>query len=327
MRDSDLDSNGKAEPVSADEATVAELLRAAGKREIPPAHFAQSLQATLHAEWRATVDQQFQRRRQRAFAGAAVAAVVVLGVAASLWVAGPTEAAVARVVQVAGSAAVEKGQADVTAGQRLVTKSGGRLALVFNNGITVRLDEETEVRVEQSDRLSVVRGAVYVDSGKNGASAPLVIETPYGKVRHLGTQYEVRLLAAELSVSVREGRIGLERRDATLQGSAGEQLVVSSGGNVRREVIAADAASWSWIGAVTPPYDIDRRPLAEFLSWAGRELGREVVYATPAAEAQAGQVVLRGSVSGLTPDQAVDAVLVSTTLRVERTAGRLTIRD
>jgi hypothetical protein len=47
----------------------------------------------------------------------------------------------------------------------------------------------------------------------------------------------------------------------------------------------------------------------------------------PAAQAQTDQVVLRGSVSGLTPDQAVDAVLVSTTLRVERTAGRLTIRD
>jgi hypothetical protein len=47
----------------------------------------------------------------------------------------------------------------------------------------------------------------------------------------------------------------------------------------------------------------------------------------PAAQVQTDQVVLRGSVSGLTPDQAVDVVLVSTTLRVERTAGRLTIGD
>jgi hypothetical protein len=78
---------------------------------------------------------------------------------------------------------------------------------------------------------------------------------------------------------------------------------------------------------VTPPYEIDNRPLLEFLVWAGRETGREVVFATPAAEAQAGQVVLKGSVAGLGPDQAIDAVLVSTSLRAERTPGRLTIRN
>ena len=180
---------------------------------------------------------------------------------------------------------------------------------------------------ERGDRVELLRGAIYVDSGRDGATAPLVVVTPYGSVRHVGTQYEVRMLETELSVSVREGRIGLERKDASLQGAAGEQLVVSSGGNVRREVIAADAADWSWIAQVTPPYEIDQRPLVEFLAWAGRELGREVVFATPAAQAEAGQVILRGSVTGLTPDQAVDAVLVSTPLHAERVDGQLVIRN
>jgi hypothetical protein len=324
MRNSDHADSAR--QASQDEATVAELLRAAGRREVPPPEFAQSLKATLHAEWRSAVDLRLQQRRRRAFAGAAVAAVVVMGVASSLWLATPTEAAVARVVQVSGTVAANVARAEVKAGERLVTKEGGRMAVAFNSGITVRFDEETEVRVERGDRLELLRGAIYVDSGGNGAS-PLVVATPYGNVRHLGTQYEVRMRAAELSVSVREGRIGLERKDASLQGSAGEQLVVSSGGNVRREAVAPDGAAWSWIAAVTPPYEIDQRPLPEFLAWAGRELGRDVVFATPASQAQAGQVILRGSVAGLTPDQAVDAVLVSTTLHAERSPGRLTIRD
>jgi ferric-dicitrate binding protein FerR (iron transport regulator) len=128
----------------------------------------------------------------------------------------------------------------------------------------------------------------------------------------------VRVLEAGLSVSVREGRISLDRDDASLQGLAGEQLVVSASGNVQRQAIATDAPAWRWIGEVTPPYAIDNRPLAEFLAWAGRELGREVVFASPAAEAQAGQIVLRGSVLGLSPDQAVDAVLLSTPVKAER---------
>jgi ferric-dicitrate binding protein FerR (iron transport regulator) len=326
MRNSDLDT-GSAGQASQEEATVAELLRAVGKREVPPEDYAEALKTALHAEWRATVDQQVRLRRRRAFAGAAVAAVVVMGIAANLWIAGPTEAAVARVVQVAGTADAIAARAEVKAGERLVTQAGGRMAVAFNSGITVRLDQQTEIHVERGDRLQLLRGAIYIDSGREGTAAPLVVSTTYGNVRHLGTQYEVRMRAAELSVSVREGKIGVDRKDASLQGMAGEQLVVSSAGNVRRETIAPDAAEWSWIAAVTPPYEIDQRPLTEFLLWAGRELGRDVVFATPAAQAQAGQVILRGSVAGLTPDQAVDAVLVSTPLRAERVAGRLVIRE
>ena len=322
MREAD-DGAGEPQPVSQDDA-VADLLRAVGKRDVPPAEYAASLRAALHAEWRAAADERLRLRRRRTFAGAAAAAVV-LGVAASLWIGETTEAAVARVVLVSGADSPAAG-ADVQAGERLATQAGVRMAVAFGSGITVRLDQQTEVRVTDGDSLELLRGAVYVDAGGTAATAPLVVTTPYGSVRHLGTQYEARMLAAELSVSVREGRIGIDRQDASLQARAGEQLVVSSGGNVRRESIAADAPAWSWIAAVTPPFDIDQRPLVEFLDWAGRELGREVSFATPAAEAEAGQVVLRGSVAGLTPDQAVDAVLVSTNLRAERTPGRLVLR-
>lgn len=328
MHDPDLDSTHSVNADTAEEATLAALLRAAGKREVPPEAFAKNLRAALHDEWQSGVEQRRLRRTRWQWGGAAAAAIAVMGVAVSLWLSAPADEAIARIVQVAGDGPLAADATNsVVAGDRLVTGEGSRLAVVFADGIAVRLDELTEVRVDRRDSLTVSRGAVYIDAGGRGTGSALRVQTPYGSVRHLGTQYEVRLLEGSLSVSVREGRISLDREDASLQGAAGEQLLVSSSGNVQRQPIAADAPAWDWIAGVTPSYEIDNRPLPEFLAWAGRELGREVVFATPAAEAQAGQVVLRGAVTGLTPDQAVDAVLVSTTLRAERTPGRLTIRE
>ncbi len=325
-RDPEHDTPSSTSP-DAEDATLAALLRAAGRREAPPEEFAQSLRTALRDEWQAGVEQRRQRRKTWQLGGAAAAAVAVMGVAVSLWLAAPGDIAVARIVQVTGDAiSPADARSDLLPGARVVTGAGSRMALVLAGGVAVRLDEETEVRVDRADSLAVSRGAVYVDADVKGASMPLRVQTPYGSVRHLGTQYEVRVLEDALSVSVREGRIALDRDDASLQGSAGERLVVSSAGNVQRGRIAADAPAWDWIAAVTPPFEIDSLPLSEFLAWAGRELGREVVFATPAAQAEAGQVILRGSIAGLTPDQAVDAVLVSTQLQAERSPGRLTVK-
>ncbi len=69
-----------------------------------------------------------------------------------------------------------------------------------------------------------------------------------------------------------------------------------------------------------PPFDIDGRPVREFLEWAARELGREIVFETPESEAEANRAVLSGSTVGLTPSEAIAAVLPTTRLRsVQRT--------
>ena len=55
--------------------------------------------------------------------------------------------------------------------------------------------------------------------------------------------------------------------------------------------------------------------MIEFLSWAARELGREIVFASPESEAEANSAVLSGSMTGLTPAEAIAAVLPTTRLR------------
>ena len=64
-----------------------------------------------------------------------------------------------------------------------------------------------------------------------------------------------------------------------------------------------------------PPFSIEGRSVDEFLGWAARETGRQVVYASPDIEQQARRVTLSGTVEGLAPDQALAAVLATTSLR------------
>ena len=155
----------------------------------------------------------------------------------------------------------------------------------------------------------------------------LAVETPSGLVRHVGTQYEVRLDGSDVRLRVREGRIEWRSNSGTVErGQAGEQLMIAADGAVRREQASRYDASWDWIASTTPAIDIEGRPLAEFLSWAGRELGREVVFATPEVAEETAAIVVHGSIEGLTPTQALDAVLATTSVRGSLEEGRIVVR-
>jgi len=204
----------------------------------------------------------------------------------------------------------------VRSGAVIRTGRGGRAALMLTGGAALRLDSGTELAFNDASDAALSRGAVYVDSG-SGTGAPaldFVLETPAGDVRHLGTQYEARLENGELRVGIREGRVQVSGRRGDVLGSAGELLTISDG-NVTRSQLAPTASAWNWVGDVTPPFSIEGRSVDEFLGWAARETGRQVVYASPDIEQQARRVTLSGTVEGLAPDQALAAVLATTSLR------------
>jgi hypothetical protein len=106
---------------------------------------------------------------------------------------------------------------------------------------------------------------------------------------------------------------------------AGEQLTMGANGEVNRLKIDTHGGEWDWVSDLAPTLDIDGRPLSEFLQWAARELGQPVVFATPESEAEASKVVLSGSVSGLSPRDALITVLSTTRLRSSERGGRIVI--
>jgi hypothetical protein len=145
-----------------------------------------------------------------------------------------------------------------------------------------------------------------------------------GTVRHLGTQYQARIANGDLRVAVREGRVQVGSAGGTVEGVAGEQLTISNG-RVARSELAANAPDWDWLATITPPFSLEGRSVDAFLGWAGRETGRAIVYGSPDAEQQAREVILSGTLEGLTPDEAVAAVLSTTSLQAALDGDQLRI--
>jgi ferric-dicitrate binding protein FerR (iron transport regulator) len=197
---------------------------------------------------------------------------------------------------------------------RLRTAADGRAALQLANGVELRLDTGTRIALHDGAHATLAQGAVYVDSGMQGtAHREFELDTPAGSVMHLGTQYEARLADDGVRIGVREGRVRLSRAAGDLVGIAGESLMVR-GDQVSRAQLAPTAAEWQWVADVTPPFDIEGRSVEEFLLWAARQTGRTIVYASPGAAQQARSVTLSGTVQELPPDEAVRAVLSTTSL-------------
>lgn len=308
-----------------DDRDLAALLAATGARVRPSAGAMAEVRSAVEAEWRSTVAA--RRNRQRTTVWAAAAGIAVAAVA--VWIARPWVQPggeiVASVARVVGEVQQDSGDGDwtpleatdsVAAGARLRTGPEGRAAVRLQSGVELRLDSGTVVAFEDPGHARLAAGALYVDSGAQpgAASSDFALETPAGSVRHLGTQYEARLQGGALRVGIREGRVEIGGPGGRLQGAAGEQLVLEDG-RVTRSPLATTADAWGWVAAVTPPFSIEGRSVDAFLAWVARETGRTVAYASPDAAQRARQVVLSGSVEGLAPDEAVVAVLSTTSLR------------
>jgi ferric-dicitrate binding protein FerR (iron transport regulator) len=319
-----------------EEHDIAALLRAVGSRPAASAEAMAAARTAVEAEWRATVA---ARQRRRQFTGWAMAASVALG-AVAVWLVRPLVQPEAQVVaslaRVVGG--VEENTGDgrwtplaatdgIASGTRLRTASGGRAALRMANGVELRLDSRTLLAFEDATHATLEGGAVYVDSGApGGAPGPdFVLDTPAGSVRHLGTQYQARYVNGDLQVAVREGRIAVDRTSGNVVAHAGEQITLADG-DVTRAALAPNAADWSWVADVTPPFSIEGRSVEDFLIWVARETGRTIVYTSGEAAQQSRSVTLRGTVEGLTPDQAVQAVLSTTSLQPELGAEHIRVR-
>jgi ferric-dicitrate binding protein FerR (iron transport regulator) len=314
---------------------IERVLKAAGPREKPPAEIERELRESLRREWQAVVA---ERRGHRRTAYALAAGVMAAAIGA--WVAVPRFTAPAQAVgtiaQATGELRVRSGWLGrwqdggsgriVVQGDVLATGPSGRGALALAGGISARLDQGTQVRVAAADRLVMDRGAVYVDAGVDSAgAAPLEIVTPAGSVRHLGTQYEVRVLDGGVRLRVREGRVEWSSGAASATGMAGEELTIQGDGSIGRGPVAIHGEAWNWALETAPAIDIEGLSLPGFLGWAARELGCSIEFSSAEVAQQAAAVILHGSIMGLAPAQALEAVLATTRMQAVVANGRIVV--
>lgn len=312
-----------------------ELFRHVEAREQPPHDDEQAIRASLHEQWAEMT--RYRRRRRRRLYLAAAASLAVAVIAGSILFRSPVPATptkeVASVELLKGSVVVQDLGSEVVfnlamldplkTSQRVSTPHGAGLAALWQNGIALRVDQNSRFLIVSPSEIELHSGRVYIDTDKAAMSeAPLTLSTPAGLVRHVGTRYMVAVNLGSTSVSVREGQVLLGDNGAAASG--GEKLVVSSSGELRRESISVFGDTWQWTEVLAAPFAADGRTVSELLDWVGHESGRNVEYASPAAQRLADETHLHGDIA-LEPMKALSLLTQTTDLETDVRAGTIVV--
>jgi ferric-dicitrate binding protein FerR (iron transport regulator) len=241
----------------------------------------------------------------------------------------------AQFIKLSGSTQLERGDetraleiaepaGTILAGDTLHTEGDGLIALEMQDGLLLRLNVSTEVRFVDQDEIELIAGTIYIDSGNGISSQPLEVNTPFGSLQHVGTQYEVHSDEASLRVRVREGRVAVRSSTGETIGVDGEQLLFDDAGLSSRVEIASDDPAWDWVISLATLPPADDYPLGATLTWAAREMGLTLEYASPAARRQINDQVVFG-LEDLNPIETLDVLERTSDLRTEIRGTRLVV--
>jgi len=308
-----------------DEQTIERLLRAAGPRATADELRQARVRAIVHDAWRGELHR--RARRQWLWIGgvglAAAAAVLLTAVLPWRPPTPATPVVVARFVSASGPLALES--TVLMAGTRLETGDTTRATFSLEAGGELRLDVNTAVLLQGDRRLTLQRGALYFDSRDPAIDRPLVIDTPLGLVRDVGTRFEVRLSGQDVIVRVRDGVVALERGQDQRTAGAGTELHARADGRVEQQPFSAADTAWDWTVIAGPPFKVEGARLDAFLAWASREGGLAIEFADRDLQRRMAGTILHGSVEGLTVAEALSVVLPTCGLRHAASPGRIFI--
>jgi ferric-dicitrate binding protein FerR (iron transport regulator) len=295
----------------------------------------QRIRAATQQEWRANVQAPVHapaRRRWLSLAAAASVAVIAGVVGWNAFMVDNTAggAVLGQVARVEAPGLVESGylRRDVAmnpgeplhAGQSFDVRGDSLISLA--GGGNLRVARASSIDVVAANAVKLEHGELYVDipPGSRGSVRFMVI-TPAGEFRHVGTQFAVAIVNGVTRLRVREGAVQWHATEGDSTVNAGTEVTIDSKRSVTRRPIPTAGREWAWAESMAPDFDIENRPLQEFLVWFARETGRKLDLADDAARAQAASILMHGDVRGLTAMEALSAVMASTTLRFELPEG------
>jgi ferric-dicitrate binding protein FerR (iron transport regulator) len=330
-----------------DEKAVENLLQLAGERAAIPLGIESRVRHRVQEVWRAGVAQPNAQRvyahvhktwRRGAFWGLVLRWTVPIGVAASaaLVVAlvsqpgpspGPIAATVAKVVGRGLAGQQYPVGRNLYAGDIILTGADEGLSLILARSESLRIDAGTEIRVDAHDRFTLFKGRVYADSGqfvyRNGG---LTIDTGFGSVTDIGTQFSVKSDGRALEVAVREGRVNIKSPRVAYVAMVGERLTLAPGQGAEISTLNAYDDYWDWVGTLTPELDMTDKSLLELLEWAARETGRKLIFETDQMRMFAMRTTVTVPILDLTPEAALPAILATTTVSYSIEPDRIVIR-
>lgn len=306
------DEQNEVDLASQNDRAVAQLMNLAGLRPTIPADVERRVHANVISDW-----QKITRRQKtlRWSATLALAASVVLAITFALH---PAPVSLQKLGSVARVASTSDGQgfivgSDVHRGDTIATSADESLSVSLANGLSLRVAEQSSIRFDAADEFTLTQGQVYADSGQSiYRDHGITIHTLAGSATDIGTQFIVRYEDDNMSVAVREGRVDVLHDQDSYIAIAGEELLLQPGKSVVVAPISATDDAWSWAIALAPTFDIDKQSLLDFLKWASREMGKELVFADDDLRMAAMGTILSGSVADFSPSEATRSVLATT---------------
>lgn len=336
------DDKDKTRKQADDDASFANLMKLAGERPEIPLSVESRVYHQVQQEWQAATvepnaDKVYEKVhkswRRNTLRGTLLRWMVPAGVAATAVTAmaiivlvsqsdAPTPLrVVATVSRVVGTGPISTDYsqgAPVHAGVVISTGPNEGLSLLLARSESLRIDENTRIRVDAADQFTLLVGRIYADTGqfvyRNGG---LKIDTEFGVVTDVGTQFSVAATAQSLEVAVREGRVDVRNQADTYAARMGQRLTLVQGAGASVTDLDTHDDYWDWVVDLTPQFDMTNKSLLDFLKWAARETGRELQFGSNESRMFAMRTDVHGSTDGLTPDEALVAVLDTTTVRYQ----------
>lgn len=298
-----------------------------GPREKPPEFLERKVREAVRSEWRRVT----ALRRPKVFrAYFAVAAALVLAVAAVLVMQQQGRStkvfAPATVARIAGTVTLNPGSQSTALARRasfvirhgdtLQSSADGGVSLALAAGRQLRLGAASRVRFSSDEMILLETGRIYLDSGESiDSSAPITIVTELGKVRHVGTRFQVHLARESMRVVVRDGTVAVTSESgADTLAHAGQTLSMTRNGNASISDSGGSGVYWLWVDALATPMAIEGRSLFEVLSWAAEESGCELRFTDVGLERAARETTLHGALVLEQPLEDLGKVMMTTSM-------------
>ncbi len=295
--------------------TLAALLKLAGPSAAVRRDIEERVYANVRNEWRRGKG---SRRAVKWAVPVALAASVLIAVTLKESDTVPQPHPVGSVTVVTGAVGVSALAVgdSVYAGDFLDTAETNGMSLSLSGEVSLRIDRGTLLKVESADELTLMAGRIYIDTGDRVyADRHVTVNTASGSASDVGTQFSVRLENADMSVAVREGRVDLSEGRKIYSVERGDKVTVRPGMAARIENVPIVGEPWDWAVSLAPSFDIEDQSLLDFLKWVSRETGMELIFESDEFRMEVMRPRLHGSVEGMAPIQALEAVLATTQFR------------
>lgn len=310
------------------------LLKSAGKRIEPSAEAADAIRQSTQAAWKQAVAEntakQKSAKKSKALFLVATAAsllVAVLGMKALLFSKSPapTIDALQPFAQISHSQGhyyindqLKPLNTPLAIGDTIKTDEHAILAVVLKDQTQMTFSGATELVFQSANKIKIVSGRIYVDSPDHNTF--ILIQSEWGSIKDIGTQYQVSIQGENMEVAMREGKVEISLEDETTlvaqsKMGVGDVLSFSRGTKVAQSTRSNSDPAWNWTRPALAHKNLDGLSVYDLIHWSSRVTGKKVVYASLATSQLAKTTHLSGGqLDPLDIEATLPRILRTTTL-------------